>query len=100
MFDLRFIYFSLNIIIILLSEFISLITDDEACITFLIEKQILYNKHQCQCCRKMTTKNSRKYLLTAYLCKWEKTVFMNALCVSSPLLPNTNLFINYNNFYL
>ena len=78
-----------------LSEIIPLVTDEEACIGFLIDHQLVYSQPRCTRCRKSTYRNGRMWQCTNRQCNWKKSIFKDSVFGNTRLPPQTILLIGY-----
>lgn len=78
-----------------LSEIIPIITDEEACIGFIIERELVYNQPRCARCRKSTYRNGRMWKCTNHQCNWKKSIFKDSVFSNTRLPPQTILLIAY-----
>jgi transposase-like protein len=78
-----------------LPEIIQLITDEEACIGFIIDHKLVYDQPRCARCRKSTYRNGRKWRCTNRHCSWSKSIFKDSVFGNTRLPPQTVMLIGY-----
>jgi hypothetical protein len=78
-----------------LPEIIQLITDEEACIGFIIDRELVYGQPRCARCRKSTRRDGRKWRCTTRHCGWSKSIFKDTVFGNTRLPPQTVLLIGY-----
>jgi hypothetical protein len=78
-----------------LPEIIQLITDEEACIGFIIEHKLVYGQTRCAHCRKSTYRSGRKWRCTNHHCNWSKSIFKDSVFGNTRLPPQTVMLIGY-----
>lgn len=78
-----------------LLEIIQPITDEDACIEFIIEHELVYSQPRCGRCRKSTYRDGRMWRCTNHHCSWSKSIFKDSVFGNTRLPPQMILLIGY-----